>query len=98
MLIMSSIFVVFFNGSSVSYIAVVFVVAFYFIARMFYSYLRNDDVYKNTRNYSSDKPGESYITKGSGDIKKTFVIVWVITILILAAISLWLYSFNAGLV
>lgn len=98
MLILSSVLVVFFSGSSISYIAIAFVVAFYFIARMFYSYLRNDELYKNTKQYSSDKPGEKYITKGSADVKKTFVIIWVIVVLLLAAVSLWLYSFNAGLV
>lgn len=98
MLIMSSILVVFFNGSSISYIAIAFVVAFYFIARIFYNYLRNDEIYKNTKQYSSDKAGEKYLTKGPSDIKKTFIIVWVIVILILAAVSLWLYSFNNGLV
>jgi type IV secretory pathway component VirB8 len=65
---------------------------------MFYNYLRNDDYYKNTRQYSSDKPNESYMIKGERDNKKIFVIVWVIFILILAAISMWLYSFNNGLI
>ena len=98
MLIISSIVVVFFNGGSIPYIGIVFVVIFYLITRMFYNYLRNDDFYKNNRQHSSDKPGESYITKGQSDSKKIFVIVWVIVILILAAISLWLYSFNNGLI
>ncbi|AMD18058.1 hypothetical protein TL18_08515 [Methanobrevibacter sp. YE315] len=98
MLIISSITAMFFNGGSIPYIGLVFVVIFYFIARAFYNYLRNDDYYTNTRNHSSDKPGESYIMKGERDNKKMFVVVWVIFILILAAISLWLYSFNKGLV
>ena len=98
MLIISSITVVFFNGGSIPYIGLVFVIVFYFITRMFYNYLRNDDYYKNNKQHSSDKPGEIYITKGKRDSKKMFVIVWVIVILILAAISLWLYSFNNGLI
>jgi hypothetical protein len=98
MMIMSSIIVMFFNGGSIPYIGIVFVVVFYFLARIFYNYLRNDDTYKNTRQYSSDRPGESYLVKGESDSKKVFLIVWVIVILILAAASLWLYSFNKGLI
>ena len=98
MLIISSITVVFFNGESIPYIGLVFVVIFYFVTRMFYNYLRNDELYKNTKQHSSDKPGESYIIKGGKDGRKIFIIVWVIVILILAAISLWLYSFNNGLI
>ena len=98
MLIISSVTAVFFNEGSIPYIGLVFVVVFYFITRMFYNYLRNDDFYKNNKRHSSDKPGESYITKGERDSKKIFIIVWVIVILILAAISLWLYSFNNGLI
>jgi hypothetical protein len=98
MLVISSITIVFFNGGSIPYIGLVFVVIFYFISRMFYNYLRNDDFYKNNRQYSSDKPGESYIIKGERDSRKVFLIVWVIVILIIAALSLWLYSFNNGLI
>lgn len=98
MLLISSVIVVFFNGGSIPYIGIVFVVIFYFIARMFYNYLRNDELYKNNRNHSSDRPGESYITKGPRDTKKIFVVVWVLIILVLAAVSLWLYSFNMGLI
>ena len=98
MLIISSVTVVFFNGGSIPFIGLVFVVVFYFIARAFYSYLRNDDYYKNNKNHSSDKPGESYIVKGESDTKKVFLIIWVLVILVLAAVSLWLYSFNHGLV
>jgi hypothetical protein len=98
MLVMSSIVVVFFNGGSIPFIGIAFVVIFYFITRMFYNYLRNDDFYKNNRQHSSDKPGEKYITKGKSDSKKMFIIVWVIVILILAAVSLWLYSLNNGLI
>ena len=97
MFVMSSIIALFFNGGSIPYIGIVFVVIFYFIARMFYSYLRNDEFYKNTRQHSSDQPGEKYIIKGQRDGKKIFIIVWIIVILILAAISLWLYSVNNGL-
>ena len=65
---------------------------------MFYNYLRNDELYKNTGKRSSDSPDEDYIIKGDTDFKKLFIIVWVIVILILAAISLYLYSFNMGLI
>ena len=65
---------------------------------MFYNYLRNDELYKNTSKRSSDSPGEDYIIKGDKDFKKIFIIVWVMVILILAAISLYLYSFNMGLI
>lgn len=98
MMIISSIVGLFFNGGSIPYIGIVFVVIFYFIARAFYNYLRNDEFYKNTRKHSSDKPDEKYWIKGERDTKKIFIIVWVIVILILAAVSLWLYSFNTGLI
>ncbi len=98
MLVMSSIIAIFFNGGSVPYVGLLFVVVFYFMTRMFYNYLRNDELYRNTKQHSSDKPGESYIIKGQRDNKKIFIIVWVIIILILAAVSLWLYSFNNGLI
>lgn len=98
MAIMSSITVMFFNGGSIPYLGIVYVVIFYFITRMFYNYLRNDDYYKNTRQHSSDMAGESYIVKGESDTKKVFIVVWVIVILILAMLSLWLYSVNHGLV
>lgn len=97
MFVMSSIIALFFNGGSIPYIGLLFVVVFYFIARMFYNYLRNDELYRNTKKHSSDDPNESYIIKGDMDFKKIFLIVWVIIILILAAISLYLYSFNNGL-
>ena len=61
MLIISSIIAMF---GSIPYIGLIFVVIFYFIARLFYASLRNDDFYKNNRNHSSDKKGERYITKG----------------------------------
>ena len=97
MLLISSVIVVFFKGGSVPFIGLFFVVVFYFLTRAFYNYLRNDELYKNTRNRSSDMPGESYIVKGQRDVKKIFIVVWVIVILLLAAVSLWLYSYNSGL-
>ena len=94
MLIVSSLIAMF---GSIPYIGLVFVVIFYFVARLFYTYLRNDDYYKNNRNHTSDMKGESYITKGERDNKKIFLVAWVLVILILAAVSLWLYSYNKGL-
>ncbi len=98
MFLTSTVVVVFFNGGAIPYIGLVFVVVYYFISRAFYNYLRNDDEYKNSRKRSSDKPGESYLTKGESDIKKTFIVVWVLVILFLSAISLWLYSINNALI
>ncbi len=98
MMVISSIVALFFNGGSIPYVGLVFVVIFYFMTRMFYNYLRNDELYKNNKTHSSDAPGEEYIIKGPRDTKKIFIIIWVIVILILAAISLWLYSFNNGLI
>ncbi len=98
MMIVSSIVVLFFNGGSIPYIGIAFVVIFYFMARMFYNYLRNDELYKNNKTHLSDVQGEEYIIKGPRDNKKIFIIFWVIIVLILAAISLWLYSFNMGLI
>ena len=95
MLIVSSIIAIF---GSIPYIGLLFVVVFYFITRAFYNYLRNDDFYKNNKKHSSDIDGESYIIKGERDNKKIFIIVWMLVILVLAAISLWLYSINNGLV
>lgn len=93
MLIVSSIIAMF---GSIPYIGLIFVVIFYFIARMFYSYLRNDDFYKNNKTHSSDKKGESYLIKGERDGKKIFIVVWMLVVLVLAAVSLWLYSYNTG--
>lgn len=87
-----------FKGGAIPFIGLFFVVVYYFIARAFYSYLRNDDHYKNTRKHSSDKEGESYITKGERDTKKLFIVIWVLVIMLLAVISLALYSINSGLV
>ena len=98
MLLTSSVVVVFFKGGSIPFIGIAFVVIYYFISRAFYSYLRNDGEYKNNRKMSSDMAGESYITKGESDLKKIFLVIWVLVILALAALSLWLYSINNGLV
>ena len=98
MLIVSSVSAVFFNGGQIPYIGLIFVVIFYFIARLFYNYLRNDEYYKNNKSHTSDMKGESYIVKGQRDTKKVFLVVWVLVILVLAALSMWLYSINNGLV
>ena len=97
-LIVSSAVMLFAPGGSLPFVGIIVIVAMYFIARAFYSYLRNDDYYKNTRKYSSDKKGEKYMTKGESDIKKTFIIVWVIAISFIAAIAMWLYLMNTGLI
>lgn len=98
MLLTSLITITFFKGGSIPFIGIFFVVVYYFIARMFYNYLRNDEFYKNTRKHSSDKPGEKYLIKGERDAKKIFLIVWIFVMLVLAAASIWLYSFNHGLI
>lgn len=98
MLLTSILSLTFFKGGSIPIIGLFAVVVFYFIARAFYAYLRNDDFYKNTRQHSSDKPGEKYWIKGERDSKKIFIIVWIFVILILAALSIWLYSYNHGLI
>lgn len=93
MLLISSIIAI---VGSIPYIGLIFVVIFYFAARLFYNYLRNDEFYKNNKNHSSDMKGERYIIKGEKDGKKIFIVVWVLVILVLAAVSLWLYSYNTG--
>ncbi len=98
MLLFSSISVLFLNGGLLPIVGVFMFVIFYFVTRVFYAYLRNDDKYKNNRQISSDMSGEKYFTKGESDIKKIFIVIWVIVILILTSVSLWLYSFNKGLV
>lgn len=98
MLLFSSVSALFLNGGLLPFVGVFMFVIFYFITRAFYGYLRNDDKYRNNRQISSDMPGEKYFTKGESDIKKVFIVVWVIVILILTSVSLWLYSFNNGLV
>ena len=98
MLLFSTISVIFLNGGLIPILGVVMFFIFYFITRAFYTYLRNDEKYKNTRQISSDLPGEKYFTKGESDIKKVFIVIWLIIILVLTSVSLWLYSFNNGLV
>ena len=97
-LVVSSAVMLFAPGGSLPFVGVIVIVAMYFITRVFYNYLRNDDHYKNTRQYSSDKKGEKYIIKGESDIKKSFIIIWVILILVVAAIAMWLYLINNGLI
>lgn len=98
MLVASSVIMLVVPGGTLPFAGVIFIVVFYFITRAFYSYLRNDDFYKNNRNYKSDRKGEKYITKGARDNKKIFVIVWVIVILALAAVTMWLVLINRGLI
>lgn len=97
-LIVSSVVMLFVPGGSLPFVGVIVIVALYFVTRVFYNYLRNDDYYKNTRQYSSDKKGEKYFIKGERDIKKSFIIIWVIVILIIAVIAMWLYLLNNGLI
>lgn len=97
-LLFSAISVMFLKGGLIPAVGLVMFVIFYFITRVFYSYLRNDEKYKNNRQVSSDMPGEKYYTKGERDPKKMFIVIWLIVILILTSASLWLYSFNNGLV
>ena len=97
-LLYSSVSVMFLNGGLIPVIGLFVFIVFYFITRMFYQYLRNDDKYKNNKQISSDMPGEKYFTKGESDSKKLFVVVWLMVILVLTSASLWLYSFNHGLV
>ena len=97
-LIVSSAIMLFVPGGSLPFVGIIVIIALYFITRAFYNYLRNDDYYKNTRQYSSDKKGEKYLIKGESDIKKSFIIVWVIVILVVAAIAMWLYLINNGLI
>lgn len=98
MLIASISVIVFFNGNQMSVIGVFSVVIFYFITKAFYNYLRNDNFYKNTKRHTSDKKGEKYWVKGESDNKKVFIIIWVLVILVLAALSLVLYSYNNALI
>ena len=98
LIITSSAIMMFLPTGQLPFVGVIVIVAFYFISRMFYSYLRNDDHYKNTRKYSSDKKGESYITKGESDTKKLFIVIWLIVILILGAAAMVLYLHNNGMV
>lgn len=97
-LLFTSISAMFLNGMPITFVGTFLLVIFFFIARIFYNYLRNDDQYKNTRQSTSDWDGERYITKGESDPKKIFIVVWIIVILILTCVQLWLFSYNNGLV
>ena len=97
-LLFSSVSVMFLNGGLLPVVGIFLFVIFYFITKVFYNYLRNDDFYKNNRTRSSDKHGEKYIIKGEKDYKKIFLVIWLIAILILTSVSLWLYSYNNGLI
>ena len=95
-LFFSTISVIFLKGGLIPVLGLVMFVIFYFITRVFYNYLRNDEKYKNNRQVSSDMPGEKYFTKGESDPKKVFIVIWLMVILILTSVSLWLYSFRMG--
>lgn len=97
-LLASSAVMIFVPGGTLPFAGAILLVIFYFITKAFYNYLRNDEFYKNNRNYQSDKKGEKYIYKGAKDTKKLFIIVWVIVILALAAVSMWLNLINNALI
>ena len=82
-LFFSTLSVIFLKGGLLPVVGLVMFVIFYFITRVFYNYLRNDEKYKNNRQVSSDMPGEKYYTKGESDPKKLFIVIWLIVILIL---------------
>ena len=86
MLLLSSAVMLIKPGMNIVY-SVIIILAFIFICRAFYNFLRNDDEYKNTRKRSSDIKGESYITKGESDIKKIFLVVWVFIMTIFLAVT-----------
>ena len=86
MLLLSSVVMLIKPGMNIVYSGVIIIVLI-FICRAFYNFLRNDEEYKNTRKRSSDIKGESYITKGESDIKKIFLVVWVIIMTILLAVT-----------
>ena len=90
-LLFSSVSVMFLNGGLLPVVGIFLFVIFYFITKVFYNYLRNDDFYKNNRTRSSDKPGEKYIIKGEKDYKKIFrhhniYILWSVTLLLYARV------------
>ena len=91
MLLLSSVVLIVSPGMNIVFSGII-IIAFIFICRAFYNYLRNDDQYKITRNRSSDITGESYITKGESDIKKVFIIIWIFLMTILLAISMYLVA------
>ena len=86
MLLLSSVVMLIGPGMNIVYSGII-VVAFVFICRAFYSFLRNDEEYKNTRKRSSDIKGESYITKGESDIKKIFLVIWIFLMTIILALT-----------
>ena len=86
MLLLSSVVMLVKPGMNIVYSGVI-IIAFVFICRAFYNFLRNDDEYKNTRKRTSDIKGESYITKGERDIKKIFVVFWIFLMTILLAVT-----------
>ena len=98
LIITSSAIMMFLPSGQLPFVGIILIVAFYFISRVFYNYLRNDDYYKNSKNYSSDRKGESYITKGESDSKKMFIVIWIIAILFLASIAMVLYLKNSGMI
>ena len=86
MLLLSSAVMLIKPGMNIVYSGII-IIAFIFICRAFYNFLRNDNEYKNTRKRSSDIKGESYITKGESDIKKIFLVVWVFIMTIFLAVT-----------
>ena len=86
MLLLSSAVMLIKPGMNIVYSGII-IIAFIFICRAFYNFLRNDDEYKNTRKRTSDIKGESYITKGESDIKKIFLVIWIFIMTILLAIT-----------
>ena len=60
MLLLSSAVMLIKPGMNIVYSGII-ILAFIFICRAFYNFLRNDDEYKNTRKRSSDIKGELYI-------------------------------------
>ena len=98
LIITSSAIMMFLPSGQLPFVGIILIVAFYFISRVFYNYLRNDDYYKNSKNYSSDRKGESYISKGESDSKKMFIVIWIIAILFLASIAMVLYLKNSGMI
>ena len=86
MLLLSSAVMLINPGMNIVFSGII-VIFFIFICMAFYNYLRNDGKYKNTRKRSSDIKGESYITKGESDIKKTFIVIWIFLMTLLLAIT-----------
>ena len=91
MLLLSSAVMLIKPGMNIVYSGII-ILAFIFICRAFYNFLRNDEQYKNTRKRSSDIKGESYITKGESDIKKIFLVIWIFIMTILLALTFMLIA------